>query len=85
LLDQKEHYGHAHKNGNTKQINRDNLNLFLWKQYEKIINFSSKNVGEYKLQPFYGLLCLIKNVTPLNEKNEEMLKTNIEELISLSF
>ena len=81
LLNQKQHTGFAHLNGNRQKINISNLNLILLKQLDKINKFTQKNIGDYSKQRFYELVCLIKNIEPKQPKNDDMLSAYIEDVI----
>lgn len=82
LLNQTQHLGKAHLNGNRQLINDKNLNHILFKQLEKILKFNKKNIGKYSTEEFYKLVCFIKNIEYIQAKNEEMLLAYIEDVIS---
>ena len=84
ILTPNEHNGIAHEHGNTKVLNKNNLNLILHKKYNTIINFLNKKIGQYSKNRFYKLLCYIKNKQYMSdvEKNPEKLEACIQELIT---
>ena len=84
ILTPSEHNGIAHEHGNTKVINKNNLNLILHKKYNTIINFLNKKIGQYSKIRFYKLLCYIRNTQYISdvEKNPEKLEACIQDLIT---
>ncbi len=84
ILTPNQHSGIAHNHGNTKLLNKNNLNLILRCKYNTIINFLNKQIGNYSKIRFYKLLCYIRNKKYMSdaEKNPERLESYIQDLIT---